>query len=259
MVTRAEVINWARGMADRGVGHDQDGAYGAQCVDLTSGASAKFFGKPLWGNGNEMLDAARSAGYTIEKSGLPRPGAFFSANTSGHGYGHTGLVISEPDNTGAFQTIEQNVDGSIDYGGPARYRTRRLNENGMHIFGWFYPPYSDSPGAPGRGAANEGEKERLMAIHFMFNIVNDPSWNPGTVFYYNGAINEIQGIHSTEEHKYLASTFKETTGRDLKSYTWDAKTAPVYVRLFNTLKPGSQIQGMQAKLDEIRRKIQEGL
>jgi hypothetical protein len=81
MVTVAEVVNWASGLANKGIGYDNDGAYGAQCVDLTSGASLKFFGKSLYGNGVDMLDAARSVGYRVETSGLPRAGAFFCGNS----------------------------------------------------------------------------------------------------------------------------------------------------------------------------------
>ena len=97
-----------------------------------------------------------------------------------------------------------------------------------------------------------------MGMHFCFNIKGDPNWNPNTIFYYNGAINEIQGVHNTEEDKYLQSIYKETTGRDMKGYTWD-NNAPVHVRIFGVLNPGSQIAGMDAKLEEIRKLIQQGL
>lgn len=42
-----------------------------------------------------------------------------------------------------------------------------------------------------------------MGMSFCFNIKGDPNWNPGTMFFYNGDINEIQGIHNTEEYKYI--------------------------------------------------------
>lgn len=89
-----------------------------------------------------------------------------------------------------------------------------------------------------------------MSMSFAFNIKNDElNWNPGTMFFYNGDINEIQDIHNTEEMKYLQSCWKETTGRDLKIYGWTAQ-APVYVRLFGTLQPSSKTQEV---LDEIKR------
>lgn len=95
-----------------------------------------------------------------------------------------------------------------------------------------------------------------MAISFCFNIKNDGGWNPGTIFYYNGEINEIQGLHSIDEYNYIRQTHKETTGLDLVTYYWDANIAPVYVRLFNTLKPGSQNQQMKdalAALEQLAR------
>ena len=261
MVTVAEVVNWASGLANKGIGYDNDGAYGAQCVDLTAGASLKFFGKSLYGNGVDMLDAARSVGYRVETSGLPRAGAFFAATVNGSVYGHTGLVIGDPDGSGIFKTIEQNIDGTPEIGGPARYTQRRLSGNGITIFGWFYPPYSDldrPTTGVGSTPTTPTQREDTMAIHFRFNIKGDPNWNPNTVFYYNGAINEIQGVHNTEEDNYLQSIYKETTGREMKGYTWD-NNAPVHVRIFGVLNPGSQIAGMDAKLEEIRKLIQQGL
>lgn len=89
-----------------------------------------------------------------------------------------------------------------------------------------------------------------MSMSFAFNIKNDEqNWNPGTMYFYNGDINEIQGIHNMEEMKYLQSCWKECTGRDLKIYGWSAQ-APVYVRIFGTLQPSSKTQEV---LDEIKR------
>ena len=88
-----------------------------------------------------------------------------------------------------------------------------------------------------------------MSMSFMFNIKGDPNWNEGTIFFYNGDINEIQGVHNPEEFNYMQSCWKECTGRDLKTYGWN-NTAPVYVRVFGTLQPSSK---SQAVLDEIKK------
>ena len=88
-----------------------------------------------------------------------------------------------------------------------------------------------------------------MAMSFIFNIKGDPNWNPGTMFFYNGDINEIQGIHNPEELKYIQSCWKECTGRNLKSYGW-TNMAPVYVRVFGTLQPSSKSQEV---LDELKK------
>lgn len=99
-----------------------------------------------------------------------------------------------------------------------------------------------------------------MAMHFRFNIKNDPgNWNPGTVFFYNGSINEIQGVHNTEEDKYLISTYKETTGMDLATYVWDGAVAPVYIRLFGTLQPGSQSSQIKSALDKIYENLKKAV
>lgn len=148
MVTVKEVINWAEDLANRGVGIDQDGVYGTQCVDLPNAISSKFFGKPLWGNAIDLLNSAKSNGYTVEYNVVgdvnskPNAGAIFVMDTTylyGHPFGHTGLVIADSDGY-TMQTIEQNVDGNADclyVGGPARYKTRDFSG----IVGWFYPPY----------------------------------------------------------------------------------------------------------------------
>lgn len=433
MVKKAEVINWARSLADRGIGHDQDGAFGAQCVDLPNGASSIFFGKALWGNGIDMLNSAKGAGYTVVTSGNIKAGAFFCMRVNGHSYGHTGLVIEDWNGTGPIKTIEQNVDGgAIGAGGPARYKNRSLNDPSIGtIIGWFYPPYEDldssyggneqpgyvvknisygghtfnsdvlklllnwcvtrnllpsgcitqlyleswwgdstvgrndnnwsgmSGGAQTRPSgvvvgtgtsrpANEGgtyfhykniddfmndwtyligsdfykvagkkdisgyssglfrtggaqgdyaavgfsrynadmtslrnginsqngnmldEMDQAWAngtlmsgigngieresetMDFGFNIINDePQWNPGTIYFYNGAINAIQGFHNSEEFKYIQEVYKETTGRTLKVYQWDAKHAPVYVRLFGTLQPSSSNAEISAKIQKL--------
>ena len=89
-----------------------------------------------------------------------------------------------------------------------------------------------------------------MTMDFFFNIKNDPAWNPGTIFFYNGAINKVQGVHNTEELKYLEICYNETHRRAIRSYVWDAKVAPVYVRVFGTLQPSSKSQEV---LDELKK------
>ena len=95
-----------------------------------------------------------------------------------------------------------------------------------------------------------------MGMSFLFNIKGDPNWNAGTMFFYNGDINEIQGVHNTEELKYVQSCWKECTGRDLKVYGWN-NMAPVYVRVFGTLCPTSkdeQVLNELKKLEELIKK-----
>lgn len=75
---------------------------------------------------------------------------------------------------------------------------------------------------------------------FSFIIKDDKGWNPNTIYYYNAQVNQIQGFHNPEEFKWVKNVYKETTGRDLKHFTWTSK-APVYTRIFGTWKPSKNI------------------
>jgi hypothetical protein len=86
-----------------------------------------------------------------------------------------------------------------------------------------------------------------MGMHFCFNIKGDPNWKPNDIHYYNGDINEIQYVHNMEEYKYLQSVYKDVTGLDLITYHW-VNMAPVYVRIFGVLKPGSQTAAIKERL-----------
>lgn len=151
MVRTSEIVNEAKRIANLGIGVDQDGAYGTQCVDLPNYLSVLFFGKALWGNAIDLLNSAAALGYKVEYNeagnlnSKPRAGAIFVMDTTyiyGHPYGHTGTVIEDSDGY-TMKTIEQNVDGNADslyVGGPARYMQRDFNG----IVGWFYFPVDDT-------------------------------------------------------------------------------------------------------------------
>ena len=236
-----EVINVAKDLANRGVGVDKDGVYGTQCVDLPAYIVKRFFGKDLWGNAIDLLNSAKGLGFQViyDAPGVnPKAGDIFVMRVSGHGYGHTGLVIEDSDGY-TIKSIEQNVDGNADslsVGGPARYVTRNFNG----IIGWFRPPYAstiqqstnNSADVPSVLANLKGEKN----MYFSFNIKGDPAWNPGTIYLYNGAVNEIQGFHNSEEFKWFRAVYKDEYGKDLKHYDW-ANNVPVYVRVFGVLRP----------------------
>ena len=90
-----------------------------------------------------------------------------------------------------------------------------------------------------------------MGINFFFNVKGDPAnWNPGTMFFYNGDVNEIQGVHNPEELKYIEATYADCNDKGLKTYWW-TNIAPVYVRIFGVLQPGST----DLYNDEIAKKI----
>ena len=151
MVKTIEIINEVKRIANLGIGVDQDGAYGTQCVDLPNYLSVLFFGKALWGNAIDLLNSAASLGYKVEYNeagnvnSRPLAGAVFVMDTTyiaGHPYGHTGVVIEDSDGY-TMKTVEQNVDGNADslyVGGPARYMERNFDG----IVGWFYFPVDDT-------------------------------------------------------------------------------------------------------------------
>ena len=148
MTTAIEVVNYAKNLANRGIGVNADGVYGTQCVDLPNYISSHYFGKWLWGNAIDLLNSAAANGYYVKYNAAddinPKAGDIFVMETQalyGHPYGHTGIVIEDSDGY-TIKTIEQNIDGNADsltVGGPARYNTRNFDG----IVGWFRPPYED--------------------------------------------------------------------------------------------------------------------
>lgn len=151
MATTSDVLDFAMSLANQGVGVDQDGVYGTQCVDLPNAISSQLFGLALWGNAIDLLNSAAGNGYETvynvegDLSVVPRAGACFVMDTTyiyGHSYGHTGIVIADSDGY-TMATIEQNIDGNADslyIGGPARYTERDFSG----IVGWFYFPVDDN-------------------------------------------------------------------------------------------------------------------
>jgi hypothetical protein len=148
MTRKIDVINWAKSLADRGIGWDADGVYGTQCVDLTNGIATKFFNKPLWGNAIDLLDSAKAQGFEViyDEVGIaPLAGDCFVMKTWAHPYGHTGLVIEDSDGY-TVKTIEQNIDGNYDaliHGAPARYNERAFSDGDGQIIGWIRFPYNE--------------------------------------------------------------------------------------------------------------------
>ena len=275
MATVSQVINYAVSLANRGARIDVDGAYGSQCVALINHLSQKFFGKSLWGNAIDYLNSARAAGYEIHGSDhRPRAGAVFVSQVYAHQFGHVGLVVQDWNGAGRIQTVEQNSGaGSNAYtGGPTVRTSTLVSDAGGRIVGYFYFPYTGGRGSSGSSdtstetpKAKEPSPDEIwryndMAISFLFNIQNDPGWNSGNLFFYNGAINEIQGVHNTEEHKYMDMVYADTHGgRTLKTYQWDAKKEPAYVRIFGVLRPGSQIQAIKDELNKIYNEIDNAI
>lgn len=209
MVKAVDIVNEVKYLADNGLGVDQDGVFGFQCVDLPNYLSVKFFNRALWGNAINLLDSAKALGYRVEYNEVgnvdskPCAGAVFVMDTSviyGHPYGHTGVVIDDSDGY-TMRTVEQNVDGNADslqVGGVARYVTRDFNG----VVGWFYFPTSDDEGeliegsgewkqkwwykrSDGSFPINEWEKVGDYWYHFDGNGYMQTGWiNLEGIWYY---------------------------------------------------------------------------
>ena len=222
----------AKRIANLGVGVDQDGAYGTQCVDLPNYLSVKYFGKALWGNAIDLLNSAAALGYRVEYNeagnldSRPKAGAIFVMDTIyiyGHPYGHTGIVIEDSDGY-TMKTIEQNVDGNADslyVGGPARYMERNFDG----IVGWFYFPTDELEGE----ATSVSELQSLPTVRVYtvgvekLNIRNAPSLNSEVVgtyengeefnymeFCYAEGYEWLSYISNSGERRYVASMNTET-------------------------------------------------
>lgn len=204
----------AKRIANLGVGVDQDGAYGTQCVDLPNYLSVKYFGKALWGNAIDLLDSAKALGYRVEYNeagnldSKPKAGAIFVMDTTyiyGHPFGHTGIVIEDSDGY-TMKTIEQNVDGNADslyVGGPARYRERNFDG----IVGWFYFPTDELEGE----ATSVSELQSLPTVRVYtvgvekLNIRNAPSLNSEVVgTYENGEEFNYMDFCYAEGYEWLS-------------------------------------------------------
>lgn len=91
---------------------DRDGAYGAQCVDLTMQYAAEVFGVTVNGNGNQWYaNGAASGAFTQVGAGAaPQKGDIACWGTFyGGGFGHVAIVIA--DNGGSLQVLTQNPGG----------------------------------------------------------------------------------------------------------------------------------------------------
>ena len=233
MVRTIEIINEAKRIANLGIGVDQDGAYGTQCVDLPNYLSVLFFGKALWGNAIDLLNSAAALGYTVEYNeagnldSKPRAGAVFVMDTTyiyGHPFGHTGVVTRDSDGY-IMKTIEQNIDGNADslyVGGPARYMERNFDG----IVGWFYFPVDDTE--VGEVKLNT-DLQSLPTVRVYtvgvdkLNIRNVPSLNSEVVgvyengeefnymeFCYAEGYEWLSYISNSGERRYVASMNLET-------------------------------------------------
>lgn len=220
MITLQDIIGYAEGLADQGVGADADGAYGTQCVDLPNSISINFFGRALWGNAIDLLNSAAEQGYEVVYDAVgvnPRAGAVFVQETTyiaGHPYGHTGLVIEDSDGY-TIKTIEQNIDGNADslyVGGPARYNTRNFDG----IVGWFYFPLDNTDYQPVQatttGDGTITEENGTFTVEISALNVRDKAGLDGAIVAVYGAGESINYDGYCDKDGYIWITYIAGSG-----------------------------------------------
>lgn len=121
-VSKEAFLAYVRTLEGKAV--DQDGVYGAQCVDLITHVQNKFWG--FWGQGNavDFANNAMPEGWkrgSVTQMGVESGDILVWRWGDSDPYGHIGIVL-HAFGPGNYQTLEQNVDGTM--GGPARVKTR---------------------------------------------------------------------------------------------------------------------------------------
>lgn len=121
--------------------------------------------------------------------------------------------------------------------------------------------WKDGSIGEGYGGQGEGPSEPEEDYPcFMFNAKGYPElYEEGTLFYYNGQINEVQPIHNQEEIKYLNEIYTDATGRKLKDYRWDKGKDDGVKNFFGVVHPGSQVEAIKKKIDEIIAELDEAV
>ncbi|HFI0942256.1 TPA: CHAP domain-containing protein [Streptococcus suis] len=199
MTTANDTVNFVKDLANRGQGVDFDGWYGMQCVDLPNWICGKFFGKPLWGDAIDLIQSAKQHGFEVHympTSARPRPGAIFVKNywAGGRNYGHTGVIIGVSGDV--VQTVEQNIVGNLDVGGPAQYSSQRIS----NLVGWFYPPYASA-------VVKEEHREQKEEEEEMNFVLRSHSGKQGYVAIVNGNVFGIGNMDTVAKFKSIG--FKE--------------------------------------------------
>lgn len=127
----SEVYSWIKSRMDDRI--DEDGAYGAQCVDLVSAYGRQVHGTPYWrGHGKaKAANAVTALGWKwIEPGQRAQAGDVASWGPSwGGGYGHTAVVLSDygnylrcfSQNPGPARLMTLSKRDLLGYARPTRY------------------------------------------------------------------------------------------------------------------------------------------
>ena len=173
MVKQSDFIAYVKSLVGSRV--DQDGYYGAQCVDLIMHVNQKYFGMRTWGNAIDYASNAMPSGFKRYSKGQtnPQPGDILVWNWGNWDiYGHIGICTAFDGVN--ITSVEQNVDGgptSLTYGGPARYRTR----NDACLVAILRPPLEVDGTTNSRYWTRVPESASVVVDLPKINVRNEPS------------------------------------------------------------------------------------
>lgn len=173
MVKQSDFIAYVKSLVGSRV--DQDGYYGAQCVDLIMHVNQKYFGMRTWGNAIDYASNAMPSGFKRYSKGQtnPQPGDILVWNWGSWDiYGHIGICTAFDGVN--ITSVEQNVDGgptSLTYGGPARYRTR----NDACLVAILRPPLEVDRTTNSRYWTRVPESASVVVDLPKINVRNEPS------------------------------------------------------------------------------------
>lgn len=123
MINYDEYMNYVNSLA--GTWNDVDGAYGAQCVDLINQVYEHFWNFRAWGNAIDFTRNSMPDGFVRYQKGEtePKVGDILVWKWSKFDqYGHVSICVEV--NGNMIKSLDQNIDGTPNRGGVARYRTR---------------------------------------------------------------------------------------------------------------------------------------
>lgn len=181
MVTKNQVQQWIDSHNHKWI--DFDGAYGAQCMDLSVQYAHDLFGFRLTGNAENLRNQALPAGWQRIKNYngfVPKLGDIFVWYGSAHPYGHTGIVIKADLNT--YTAIEQNmVTGKGQAEDRAEIHTRSYPAD---FWGVVRPPITETQAPPANTGNTSGGRvaqKGTFKANTTVNIRRDANTTSGKI------------------------------------------------------------------------------
>lgn len=155
MVKVLDVVNYTNSLIGRSI--DEDGMYGAQCMDLTIHVMNRYFGWHPTGNAINLTSQVIPSGFTrirISNASEIKAGdvLIWGLGTFAE-YGHTAIAVENGSSNGIFVSIDQNwLNPSLTVGSPAARITHNMNG----VWGVIRPNYSDGNDSSGGGEYSGG-------------------------------------------------------------------------------------------------------